>query len=358
VSPIVDTSKADIVDTSHVDEALASARRNEETARKRATILAWGRATLLGGVGVAAVIAAASLFWLQPRIIERTIEKQVVVEKQVEKELPHRVGTPKPPVKVAQAPKPEVVQAPPPPPKPAEPPPIRKPWADLSNKQYLGILTDVIGDHVCLNHNLGSCIWDALMDGKLAKLDPEGNPIIDHNIDFEPMHEWIGHSVYSAVDPDDPTHLSDYWVADNGEMVRFHNRTRGDGAKSDSVTLDTDGQSLFLDVGLGGRTYPFTLDTGATSMTVTSKVAAQLVLEGHAKSNGAETVTYADGKPHTIQTVTIDAVQVGTHVIHDVHAGISPVGAPMLLGLNVLNAIGRFEVDARHRTLTFNGATS
>ena len=30
----------------------------------------------------------------------------------------------------------------------------------------------------------------------------------------------------------------------------------------------------------------------------------------------------------------------------------------MLLGLGVLNAIGKFEVDAPHRTLTFNGAAS
>jgi hypothetical protein len=30
----------------------------------------------------------------------------------------------------------------------------------------------------------------------------------------------------------------------------------------------------------------------------------------------------------------------------------------MLLGLDVLNAIGRFEVDAPHRTLTFNGGAT
>ena len=61
-----DINKADLVDTTHVDAALASIRRNEENARRRAMVLTWSRAVLLGGIGVVAIIAAAALFGLHP----------------------------------------------------------------------------------------------------------------------------------------------------------------------------------------------------------------------------------------------------------------------------------------------------
>src|SRR5690348_6896279 len=79
-----DINKADIVDTSHVDAALASLRRNEENARRRASVLTWGKATLLGGIGVAAVIAALA-FLPHPKVIETTkvVEKPVIIEKPV-----------------------------------------------------------------------------------------------------------------------------------------------------------------------------------------------------------------------------------------------------------------------------------
>jgi clan AA aspartic protease (TIGR02281 family) len=119
---------------------------------------------------------------------------------------------------------------------------------------------------------------------------------------------------------------------------------------------------LLLDVGLGASpnetVHSFVLDTGASDLTVTSDVASQLIATGHAEPGNPEIVTYADGKSHHVPTVTIDTVRVGMHVVHDVHASVTPMGALMLLGLNVLNAIGRFEVDAPHRTLTFNGGAS
>ena len=63
---------------------------------------------------------------------------------------------------------------------------------------------------------------------------------------------------------------------------------------------------------------------------------------------------------HSIEdlTLTIYSVTVGTHTVSDAHASVMPAGSPMLLGLGVLNAIGKFEVDAPHRTLTFNGGAS
>lgn len=122
--------------------------------------------------------------------------------------------------------------------------------------------------------------------------------------------------------------------------------------------LRSDGASLLLEVGLGEMVREFVLDTGASSMTVDADVAAELVSPRHAEPRGAEPVTLADGSTHVVQTIIIDAVRVGTHVVHNVHASVTPSGAPMLLRLDVLTRIGKFAVDAPHRTLTFSGAAS
>jgi clan AA aspartic protease (TIGR02281 family) len=355
---VIDTSKADIVDTTHVDDALASARRNEENARKRATLLTWGKVALLGGVGVAAILFAAS-FLLQPRVIETTkvvekpviIEKQVVVERDAKPKPPE--APPTPPAKIEPTP-PAKVAPPLPPPAPASNTETH-PWDKLTDKEYRGTITDANVDHVCYakSNETPSCVEPVLVDATgHAVLDPEGNDVADRTRDTSPMGKWIGYSVYSAKNPNDPEHLAHYWVADNGTLIHFESVPRGN---ANVIMLRSDGQSLVLDVGLGEMVREFILDTGASSMTVTADVAAQLVAAGHATPHGAETVTYADGKPHVVQTITIDKVRVGTHFVHDVHATVTPSGAPMLLGLDVLNAIGRFEIDAPHRTLTFNG---
>jgi hypothetical protein len=359
-----DINKADIVDTTHVDAALASLRRNEENARRRAIVLTWGKSVLLGGVGVAAVIAAAALFFLHPRVIETTkvvekpviIEKSVIVEKQVaahdKPKPPEAPPAPAPKVDPAPAPK-----TPPPPPVPA-PTTETHPWDQLTDKQYVGIITDVIDGKVCIDHDTAEhhCIQNVEVDETgHAKLDPNGNDIQSKTVDLSPMVKWIGYSAYKADNPRDPKHLADYWVADHGTLIHFESAPKG---KADVIMLRSDGQSLMLDVGLGGRLLPFVLDTGASNMTVTPEVADWLVRDGHAQWGLHETVTYADGRPHDVPTLTVYSVTVGTHTVSDAHASVMPPGSPMLLGLDVLKQIGKFEVDAPHRTLTFNGAAS
>ena len=161
-----DINKADLVDTTHVDAALASIRRNEENARRRGMVLTWSRAVLLGGIGVAAIIAAAALFGLHPRVIETTrvggVEKPVIVEKQVvAHDKPRPPEAPAAP-KVDPAPAPK---APPPPPVPA-PTTETHPWDKLADKQYVGIITDVIHGAVCVDHDTQPhhCIQDVEVD--------------------------------------------------------------------------------------------------------------------------------------------------------------------------------------------------
>jgi len=431
---------ADIVDTSHVDEALASARRNEESARKRAMLWTVAKSVLLGGVGIGALCFGAS-FLLQPRIIEteKVVEVPKVLEvpkmievpakvaekekeSQKEKEVPkveapsptpglddslarcERLGHTEayctnhaldgellPPEKVAKAP-----VAPTPAPTPLGPPkaydpcfsattgshckvetpppavapaPESHPWDAMVDKRYTGIITDVIGNRVCYDHDTDfrHCTQIVVTDANgHAVLDRDGNMIGDDTQDFEPMRKWIGYSAYSAAVATDPAHLSNFWVANNGVLIKFEMEPSGKQASrephssADSVALRTgdDGKSLFIDADLGTSAYSFVLDTGASDLTVTETVAARLVRDGHATSGQPETVTLADGSSHTVPTLTINTVTVGTHRVSDVHATVSSDNAPMLLGMGVLNRIGRFSVDAPNRQLTFDGAES
>ena len=49
----------------------------------------------------------------------------------------------------------------------------------------------------------------------------------------------------------------------------------------------------------------------------------------------------------------ISTLVVSSHALHDVEAGIAPQGADMLLGMSVLNRIGKFSADAAKGKLIF-----
>jgi clan AA aspartic protease (TIGR02281 family) len=379
----------DIANMTHVDAAIAGQRR-------RAMIWTVGKSTFWGGLGLGALAFGAlfgASFLLEPKIIKvpELIEVPTVYETTKLIEVPKIVEVPKMVAggKLFDPPKPQPPT--PPPAKVADAPPqdgfiaqcerlgytaqeciaryvsggqgtatlppsklVEKPWNELTDKHYEGIITSVTDDDVCFDS--GVCTQAGVVDanGK-AVLDASGHTIIDKTASSLPMRPWIGYSVYSAKDPKDPEHLTNYWIADNGTLIKFHAAPRTAANRIDSVTLSTDdgGASLHLDVGLGASTYSFLLDTGATDLTVTEKVAAQLVADGHAAYGHEETVTLADGTSHVEPTLMVDTATVGTHQVSNVHVLVVPNSAPMLLGMDVLNQIGRFSVDVPHLQLTF-----
>jgi hypothetical protein len=246
-------------------------------------------------------------------------------------------------------------------PQPA-PAPEYRPWNTLIDKHYVGIITGVTEDDVCFDHSTTNCTHVVVTDANgHAVLDTDGNTIAKKDVSMLPMRKWIGYSAYNAARPEDPSHLSDFWVANNGVLTKFvwvpkdPQASAEPHSSADSVALHTNdgGQSLFIDVDLGTSAYVFQLDTGASDMTVTQTVAAGLVRDGHAISGPPETITLADGSSHTVPTLTINVVTVGTHRVSNVHAMVSPDSAPMLLGMGVLNHIGRFAVDVPNCQLTF-----
>jgi hypothetical protein len=88
-------------------------------------------------------------------------------------------------------------------------------------------------------------------------------------------------------------------------------------------------------------------------LTVTESLAARLPERGVAHEGPGGSATIADGSTVHERTIVIDVVSIGAHILHDVHAGVVPDDADMLLGLPLLNAIGRFTIDAANHKLIF-----
>jgi len=124
-------------------------------------------------------------------------------------------------------------------------------------------------------------------------------------------------------------------------------------AKRDVVPINVQNNSATLNVGLGNQTVTMLLDTGATTSTVTEAVADALVSGGHARWTGEARYKMANGSVTSAMTILIREVRIGSHVVRDVKASVSPNHAEMLLGLSVLTAIGSFTIDTRTGELSF-----
>jgi clan AA aspartic protease (TIGR02281 family) len=110
---------------------------------------------------------------------------------------------------------------------------------------------------------------------------------------------------------------------------------------------------LYAYIDIGPWPQRVLLDTGATNLTVTEPLAERLLAQGFAHEGPEVTVTLADGSERDGRTIIIDAVTIGSHVLRDIHAGVTPDGAEMVLGLPVLNQIGRFTIDSANHKLIF-----
>ena len=208
-------SAADITDTSQVDAVFANQQRNADNARRRA-ISGQPVSHPNRWLGIGALLFGAS-FLVQPKIIKvpELIEVPTVYETTRLIEVPKIVEVPK---IIAGG---KLIDPPKPTPAPAAPatvsdaPAPTRTWNELIDKQYVGIITSVTDDQICFDHSTINCTAPALVDENgHARLDPEGNVISDRTKSNMPMARWINYSVYKAVDPSDPIHLSHFWVAE------------------------------------------------------------------------------------------------------------------------------------------------
>lgn len=122
----------------------------------------------------------------------------------------------------------------------------------------------------------------------------------------------------------------------------------------DSVSFTlTSNQQIMVSVGIGEWAVDMQLDTGANESSVGEDLAAKLIAAGIATAADNGNVRLADGSVINERRITINALKIGRHTVTNVTVGVVKDGVPMLLGLPVLNAIGKFTIDSAHQQLTF-----
>jgi clan AA aspartic protease (TIGR02281 family) len=120
----------------------------------------------------------------------------------------------------------------------------------------------------------------------------------------------------------------------------------------DAVPITMARNAIYVDVTLGGQPVTMLLDTGANVSSISATLADNLIAAGQARDGGQSMpVTLADGSTIKERVLIVNTLALGAHTRRDVRMLVSPDGVDMLLGLPVLNAIGKFTVDAANSQL-------
>jgi clan AA aspartic protease (TIGR02281 family) len=122
--------------------------------------------------------------------------------------------------------------------------------------------------------------------------------------------------------------------------------------KSSQVTvpLKVSGSGTFsVPVEINGRiTLDFTLDSGASDVTLPSDVFTTLKRTGTVKETdivGQQTFVLADGSKTQSDTFTIRSLKVGDIIIENVAASVAPSQGPLLLGQSFLQRFKSWSID-------------
>ena len=124
--------------------------------------------------------------------------------------------------------------------------------------------------------------------------------------------------------------------------------------REDSIGILNAGKAVFAQLTVGSLPVMMQIDTGATEMTVSEKVAQALLANGEAETTDDGQVTLADGSRITEKQVIIHDVKIGLHGLRNVVAGVVSNDAGMLLPFPVLNAIGIVTIDTNANKLIFS----
>lgn len=123
----------------------------------------------------------------------------------------------------------------------------------------------------------------------------------------------------------------------------------------DAIPFRNVNGGMFVYASLGGVPHNMQLDTGASSSTVTLPVARVLVARRQAYvMPGFMEARMADGSVSAHQTIVVQTVRIGRHLLHDVQMVVTDDGANLLLGLSELSAIGSFTVDQSRSQIRFD----
>jgi aspartyl protease len=124
----------------------------------------------------------------------------------------------------------------------------------------------------------------------------------------------------------------------------------------DAAPIRLGGGVTHVDVVLGGLETQMTLDTGASTSSITAWLANKLVASGQAVELRSKSMVLADGSQRPFRVISVKTLTLGSHTESNVEMLVSD-RAMQLLGFPILSAIGAFTIDSVHRQIIFN-ATS
>lgn len=82
-------------------------------------------------------------------------------------------------------------------------------------------------------------------------------------------------------------------------------------------------------------------------------LASKLIAGGYVVEGDGAKVKLANGSIVNERSIIVNTMSIGRHTLYDVEAGVVKDGVTMLLGLPVLNSIGKFTIDGANQQLTF-----
>lgn len=123
----------------------------------------------------------------------------------------------------------------------------------------------------------------------------------------------------------------------------------------DAIPFRTVNGGMHVYANLGGVPHNMLLDTGANMSCITIPIANALLARKQATIvPGIFTSIIADGSVVPNQRIIIHTMSIGRHILHNVEMVVGEDGAPVLLGLSELNAIGSFTIDQARNQIRFN----
>jgi gag-polyprotein putative aspartyl protease len=123
------------------------------------------------------------------------------------------------------------------------------------------------------------------------------------------------------------------------------------GTNGDAVPFIMVGNAIHVTVTIGDVPNDMLLDTGAAMSSVTTALADGLIARGEAHELEPAKFTMANGSSEYERVISVNSITIGSHTRTNVAMSVSD--GTMLLGLPVLNAIGRFTIDAVSSQLIF-----
>jgi predicted aspartyl protease len=125
------------------------------------------------------------------------------------------------------------------------------------------------------------------------------------------------------------------------------------GVKKEIIPLKVKNNVMRLNVGLGDQVLTMLLDTGASSTLISSSLALSLIRDDQARFVGDTKFTTASGEVVRAKEIVIKEVKIGNQIVRDVKAAAIPGEIDLLLGVDVLNAIGPYLIDSQNSQLIF-----